>query len=68
MANYDDPLMYIPTKDLLHVESTSKSKLIKIAVQGSSDGILRFGASLYPYNRDVIEIGKLMIHLLRMLS
>ncbi|EAA11574.4 AGAP006195-PA [Anopheles gambiae str. PEST] len=56
VANYDDPLTYIPTKDLLHVENTSKSKLIKIAVQGSSDGILRFGASLYPYNRDVIEI------------
>uniref|UniRef100_A0A182PAZ9 F-box domain-containing protein n=1 Tax=Anopheles epiroticus TaxID=199890 RepID=A0A182PAZ9_9DIPT len=57
VANYNDPLVYIPTKSLVHVGRTEKSKFFRVAVQGRSDGIIRFGASLYPYDKEVIEIG-----------
>ncbi|XP_040157913.1 uncharacterized protein LOC120897254 [Anopheles arabiensis] len=56
VGNYNDPLTYIPITDLQNLGFTNKSMFFKIAVQGSTDGFLRFGDSLYPYNKEVIEI------------
>ncbi|XP_040156653.1 uncharacterized protein LOC120896533 isoform X2 [Anopheles arabiensis] len=56
VGNYNDPLTYIPMTDLRNLGFTNKSIFFKIAVQGRYDGILRFGDSLYPYTKEVIEI------------
>uniref|UniRef100_A0A182KGF2 Farnesoic acid O-methyl transferase domain-containing protein n=1 Tax=Anopheles christyi TaxID=43041 RepID=A0A182KGF2_9DIPT len=56
VANYNDPLVYIPTGELSHLGVTSRSKYFKVAIQGRAHGHIRYGTSLYPYNKEVIEI------------
>uniref|UniRef100_A0A4Y0BR30 Methyltransf_FA domain-containing protein n=1 Tax=Anopheles funestus TaxID=62324 RepID=A0A4Y0BR30_ANOFN len=56
VGSYDASLTYFPTTSLLHVGQTQNSKYFKLAVLGSNDGIIRFGESLYPYDKYVIEI------------
>ncbi|XP_049290849.1 uncharacterized protein LOC125767920 [Anopheles funestus] len=53
---YDAALTYFPTTSLLHVGQTENSKYFKIAILGPNDGHIRFGNSLYPYDKYVIEI------------
>uniref|UniRef100_A0A182QRM0 F-box domain-containing protein n=1 Tax=Anopheles farauti TaxID=69004 RepID=A0A182QRM0_9DIPT len=56
VVGYDDPLVYFPTADFLHVGRTPTSRYFRIAVVASNDGILRFGETFFPYDRNVIEI------------
>ncbi|XP_052897819.1 uncharacterized protein LOC128304650 [Anopheles moucheti] len=53
---YDGILKYFPTSNLLNVGHTKHSKYFKIAILGQNDGIIRYGDSLFPYDKYVIEI------------
>uniref|UniRef100_A0A182LUC2 Farnesoic acid O-methyl transferase domain-containing protein n=1 Tax=Anopheles culicifacies TaxID=139723 RepID=A0A182LUC2_9DIPT len=53
---YDAALAYFPTSSLLHVGHTHSSKYFNVAILGPNDGIIRYGESLFPYDKDVIEI------------
>ncbi|XP_053663994.1 uncharacterized protein LOC128713158 [Anopheles marshallii] len=55
-VNYHGAVPYFPTADMLHVGKTNHSKVFKIAILGPSDGHIRFGKTLFPYDKDVIEI------------
>lgn len=56
VSSYDEALSYFPVANLLHVGLTGKSQLFRIAVLGPNDGLIRFGESLFPYDKDVIEL------------
>uniref|UniRef100_A0A182QKH6 Farnesoic acid O-methyl transferase domain-containing protein n=1 Tax=Anopheles farauti TaxID=69004 RepID=A0A182QKH6_9DIPT len=56
VLGYDGPVTYFPTSEFLHVGLQAESKFFKIAIQGPSDGHIRFGESLFPYDKDVIEL------------
>ncbi|XP_052896936.1 uncharacterized protein LOC128303893 [Anopheles moucheti] len=56
VESYDATLTYFPTTSLLHVGHTENSKYFKIAVLGRNDGIIRYGDSLFPYDKYVVEI------------
>ncbi|XP_053663995.1 uncharacterized protein LOC128713159 [Anopheles marshallii] len=53
---YDAVLKYFPTTNLLHVGHKENSTYFKIAILGPNDGIIRYGDSLFPYDKYVIEI------------
>uniref|UniRef100_A0A182NJZ4 Farnesoic acid O-methyl transferase domain-containing protein n=1 Tax=Anopheles dirus TaxID=7168 RepID=A0A182NJZ4_9DIPT len=55
-AGYDDALLYIPTGNLQNVGHRSDSKVFKFGVLGPNDGHLRYGETLFPYGKSVIEI------------
>uniref|UniRef100_A0A182WLP6 Peptidase S1 domain-containing protein n=1 Tax=Anopheles minimus TaxID=112268 RepID=A0A182WLP6_9DIPT len=54
--NYDTVLKYFPTLSLLHVGRTSNSKYFKIGILGPNNGIIRYGESMFPYDKEVMEI------------
>ncbi|XP_050072917.1 uncharacterized protein LOC126561011 [Anopheles maculipalpis] len=56
VASYDEALVYFPVASLLHAGVSEKSQSFKIAILGPDNGIVRFGESLFPYDKDVIEI------------
>uniref|UniRef100_A0A182SFZ2 Methyltransf_FA domain-containing protein n=1 Tax=Anopheles maculatus TaxID=74869 RepID=A0A182SFZ2_9DIPT len=56
VIGYHSPVQYFPTANMQHVGHTGHSKQFKIAILGPSDGHIRFGKSVFPYNSDVIEI------------
>uniref|UniRef100_A0A9I3EHY4 Farnesoic acid O-methyl transferase domain-containing protein n=1 Tax=Anopheles dirus TaxID=7168 RepID=A0A9I3EHY4_9DIPT len=53
---YDDPLFYFTTSNLRNVRYTNYSKTFNIAILGHGDGYIRYGRTLFPYGRTVIEI------------
>lgn len=56
VSSYNEALAYFPVKNLLQVGQREKSQFFKIAILGPNDGIIRYGESLFPYDKDVIEI------------
>uniref|UniRef100_A0A182SXZ6 Methyltransf_FA domain-containing protein n=1 Tax=Anopheles maculatus TaxID=74869 RepID=A0A182SXZ6_9DIPT len=56
VKNYNAPLDYFPTSSLQHIGRTNNSQIFKIGIQGRNNGIIRFGETLYPYSKSVIEI------------
>ncbi|XP_052897818.1 uncharacterized protein LOC128304649 [Anopheles moucheti] len=56
VGSYDAALTYFPTTNLLHVGHTENSEYFKIGILGPNDGHIRYGDSLFPYDKYVIEI------------
>ncbi|XP_052897820.1 uncharacterized protein LOC128304651 [Anopheles moucheti] len=56
VVDYHGAIPYFSTANMLHVGNTGRSKRFKIAILGPSDGHIRFGKTLFPYDSDVIEI------------
>uniref|UniRef100_A0A182JZ87 F-box domain-containing protein n=1 Tax=Anopheles christyi TaxID=43041 RepID=A0A182JZ87_9DIPT len=54
---YNDPLEYFPTNTLNNTVDHGEFKYYKIGVLGTNDGVIRFSHHVYPYDKDVIEVG-----------
>ncbi|XP_053663993.1 uncharacterized protein LOC128713157 [Anopheles marshallii] len=56
-AKYHGAIKYFPTANMRHVGHTNQnSKFFKFAIFGPSDGLIRYGKTVYPYDSDGIEI------------
>ena len=58
---YDEPLYYIPTNTLNNTVDHGEFKYYKIGVLGTNDGVIRLSNYMYPYDKNVTEIGKFKI-------
>uniref|UniRef100_A0A182FI05 Methyltransf_FA domain-containing protein n=1 Tax=Anopheles albimanus TaxID=7167 RepID=A0A182FI05_ANOAL len=56
LADYNGQLDYVSTNTLHNVIQSGRSRVFKIGIVGTNDGIFRYGETRYPYGRDVIEI------------
>ncbi|XP_052860877.1 uncharacterized protein LOC128267952 [Anopheles cruzii] len=56
VQSYEGPVQYLPVSSLRNVGTTSNSVYFKVGIVGPNDGIIRYGPSQYPFERDVIEI------------
>ncbi|XP_050094530.1 uncharacterized protein LOC126577147 [Anopheles aquasalis] len=56
VADYNGQIEYVSTNTLQNVAHNNKSRIFKIGIVGTNDGIFRYGESRFPYGRDVIEI------------